>query len=316
MGDDPVHDMGTDFNKSHYHVIHKDTVKGIKATLACILANIILAIVKILTGIAGNSYALIADGIESITDVFSSAVVIGGFKIGSRPPDEKHPFGHGRAESLAAFVVSCAVLTAGVYIAFNAIAELIHPHFMPAQYTLYVLVGVVMVKEIMFRKLSRIGTDVGNLAMQADAWHNRSDALTSLAAFIGLSIALIGGERYASADEWAALFASGIIFFNGGRLLKTSVGELMDEQVSEQLAEEIRRIAAATPHVRGVEKCLARKSGRGYFVELHIEVDGAISVTEGHTIAHEVKNRLFHAQPLIIDTVVHVEPFANSSLDL
>lgn len=306
--------MDTDFNKSHYHVIHKDTIKGIKATLACILANIILAITKILTGMVGNSYALIADGIESITDVFSSAVVIGGFRIGARPPDEKHPFGHGRAESLAAFVVSCAVLAAGLYIAVNAVRELINPHFMPAHYTLYVLVGVVTVKEIMFRKLSKIGADVGNLAMQADAWHNRSDALTSLAAFTGLSIAFIGGERYASADEWAALFASGIIFFNGGRLLKTAVGELMDEQVSEQLAEEIRSIAAATPQVRGVEKCRARKSGRGYFVELHIEVDGAISVTDGHSIAHEVKNRLFQAQPLIIDTVVHVEPFVSSPL--
>jgi cation diffusion facilitator family transporter len=301
--------MDAEFNKSHYHAIHKNTIKGIRATLACILANIILAIVKILTGIIGNSYALIADGIESITDVFSSAVVIGGFTIGSRPPDEKHPFGHGRAESLSAFVVSCAVLMAGLYIAVNAVWELVNPHFMPARYTLCVLVGVIALKEAMFRKLSKIGTDVGNRAMQADAWHNRSDALTSLAAFIGLSIAFIGGERYARADEWAALFASGIIFFNGGRLLKTAVGELMDEQVSEQLAEDIRDIAASTPHVRGVEKCLARKSGRGYFVELHIEVDGAISVTEGHSIAHHVKSRLFQTQPLIINTVVHVEPF-------
>lgn len=303
--------MATDFNKSHYHAIHQDTVKGIQVTLACILTNIILAIVKILTGIAGNSYALIADGIESITDVFSSAVVIGGFKIGSRPPDEKHPFGHGRAESLAAFVVSCAVLMAGMYIAVNAVWELINPHFMPARYTLYVLVGVIALKEAMFRKLSKIGTNIGNLAMQADAWHNRSDALTSLAAFTGLSIAFIGGERYAGADEWAALFASGIIFFNGGRMLKAAVGELMDEQVSEHLAEEIQGIAASTSHVRGVEKCLVRKSGRSYFVELHIEVDGAISVTEGHAIAHQVKSRLFQKQPLIIDTIVHVEPFAD-----
>ncbi len=297
------------FNRLYYLRLDQSSAKGIKATLVCIFCNIILAVIKILTGVFGNSYALIADGVESITDVFSSFVVISGFKIGAKPPDEKHPFGHGKAESLAAFIVSLIVMLAAVFIAVKSALEIITPHFAPARYTLFVLVGVVIIKEIMFRKLWQVGGEVGNIAMKADAWHNRSDALTSLAAFIGLSIIQIGGERYAAADEWAALFASGIILWNGIQFYRASTGELMDEQAPAELEGKIKQAAAQEQGVLGVEKCRVRKSGRGYFIELHVEVDGKISVLEGHNIAHRVEGRLFRSELNIIDTVVHVEPF-------
>lgn len=299
------------FNRLYYFRIDRGSAKGIKATLVCIFCNVILAIIKILTGVFGNSYVLIADGVESVTDVFSSFVVIGGFKVGTKPPDENHPFGHGKAESVAAFIVSFIVMFAAVFIAVQSVFEIITPHSRPAAYTLFILIGVVIVKEIMFRKLWEVGGEVGATSMKADAWHNRSDALTSLAAFIGLVIAYIGGESYAGADDWAALFVSGIIFWNGVRFYRTAVGELMDEQAPEDLGEKIKRLAAGEPGVRAVEKCLVRKSGRGYFVELHIEVDGKISVTEGHAIAHRVQDRLFHSDLLIINTVVHVEPYSH-----
>lgn len=301
------------FNELYYRKLDQGSAKGIKATLFCVLANMILAVIKVLTGVFGHSYALIADGIESVTDVFSSFVVISGFKIGTKPPDENYPFGYGKAESLAAFIVSFIVIFAAVFIAVKSIFEIITPHQGPAPYTLFILIGVVVVKEIMFRKLWQLSGEVGATFMKADAWHNRSDALTSLAAFIGLSIAQVGGKRYASADEWAALFASGIILWNGIKFYQTAIGELMDEQVPEDLAGKIKRLAAGEAGVLAVEKCRVRKSGRGYFVELHIEVDGKVPVIEGHRVAHQVEDRLFHSELQIIGTVVHVEPHESTA---
>ncbi|MGE0269487.1 MAG: cation diffusion facilitator family transporter [Candidatus Omnitrophota bacterium] len=282
--------------------------RGMKMALINVSINMLLAAVKIVTGFMGSSYALITDGIESLMDIFSSAVVWGGLKIGARPPDDNHPYGHGKAESLAAMIVSATLIGVAAGIAVHSVKEVLTPHQAPASFTLFVLVAVILIKELMYRFLLKAGADIDSNALKADAWHSRSDALTSLAAFIGISVSLIGGKGYESADDWAALFASGVIFFNGFRLLRAAVADVMDAAVSPEFDEKVKGISKTVAGVIGIEKCRIRKSGLYFFIEIHVMVDGGISVTEGHRIGHAVKQALFDARLNILDVITHVEP--------
>ncbi len=270
--------------------------------------NIVLAIVKIVTGIVGNSYALIADGIESTADVVSSLVVWTGLKISSLPPDEDHPYGHGKAESIAGMIVALALLAAAVFIGIQSVREIITPHHGPAWFTLLVLALVIVTKEALFRFVVKVGDELTSTAVKGDAWHHRSDAITSAAAFVGISIALIGGKGYESADDWAALLGCTVIAYNGFRLLRTPLGEIMDAAVPAPVLKEVCGISAAVAGVVRVEKCRIRKSGLGLFVEIHVEVDGDLTVRRGHEIAHQVSDHLKSSSPSVQHVVVHVEP--------
>lgn len=270
--------------------------------------NGVLAIVKIVTGVLGNSYALIADGIESTADIVSSFVVWLGLKISSLPPDDDHPYGHGKAEPIAGMIVALALLGAAAFIAIQSAREIITPHHTPAWFTLLVLVLVIATKETLYRFVFKVGDDLSSTAVKGDAWHHRSDAITSAAAFIGISIALIGGKGYESADDWAALLACAVIVFNGYRILRSALGEIMDAAVPEPIQKQIRELASSVPGVTGVEKCRIRKSGLGLIVEIHIEVDGELPVKRGHEIAHEVSNRLTSSALSIQQVTAHVEP--------
>lgn len=284
---------------------------GIKSTLVGIFSSLILASIKIISGIVGNSYALIADGIESIADVFTSFVVLTGLKIASRPPDENHPYGHGKAEPLAALVVAIALFLAAFVIIYQSIHEIITPHHAPAEFTLLVLIIVVIIKEILFRRIKNVGTKIESVAVKNDAWHHRSDAITSGAAFIGILIAIIGGEGYESADDYAALFASVVIMYNGVKLMKPTVYELTDANLYEKLIADIKKVALKNEKVRDVEKCFVRKMGFDYYVDAHVVVDGNLKVSEGHLIAHEVKDSLIKFNPKIKEVLVHIEPDLN-----
>jgi cation diffusion facilitator family transporter len=281
---------------------------GLKISGGAIAINLILALVKISTGVIGNSYALIADGIESTTDIFSSLIVMGGLRISSRPPDEDHPYGHGKAESLAGLIVALFLLGAAALIAVQSIQEIRTPHHVPEWYTLIVLGLIILVKEWLFRRMFAIGDNIESSALKNDAWHHRSDAITSLAAFIGISVALIGGEGYETADDWAALLACGFIVFNGLRLLRNALNEVMDAAAPDGIEAQIRRIACDVDGVVEIEKCRVRKSGLGYQMDLHVVVDGTISVQEGHLIGHAVKDRLIEATILVTDAIIHIEP--------
>jgi cation diffusion facilitator family transporter len=249
-----------------------------------------------------------ADAIESLSDVVSSLIVAGGLRIASLPRDENHPYGHGKAEPVAATLVGCALLAAAATIAVLAVREIGEPHFAPAPFTLLVLVAVIATKETLFRFVFKVGESVASTAVKTDAWHHRSDAITSLAAFIGISIALVGGKGYESADEWAALFASGIIAFNAYRLLRPAVAEVMDAAAPGDITTAVRETAASLPDVVRVEKCLVRKMGLDYFVDIHIWVDGRISVREGHRIASTVRQAIRDSDDRVVDVLVHVEP--------
>lgn len=281
---------------------------GVKISGGAIAINLTLALVKVSTGVIGNSYALIADGIKSTTDIFSSLIVIGGLQISARPPDDDHPYGHGKAKSLAGLIVALFLLGAALLIAVQSIREIRTPHHAPAWYTLVVLAAIILVKEWLFRRMFTVGDEMESSALKNDAWHHRSDAITSLATFIGISVALIGGEGYETADDWAALVACGIIAFNGIRLLRKAINEVMDAAAPEDIEWQIREVACGVEGVVEIEKCRVRKSGLGYLMDLHVVVDGQISVQQGHIIGHTVKDRLIESPIPVTDAIIHIEP--------
>jgi cation diffusion facilitator family transporter len=281
---------------------------GARVALLGLVINVVLASVKIVAGVIGHAYVLIADGIESALDVGGSIVIWGGLTVAARPPDRTHPYGHGKAEPIAALVVAICVLAAAIGLAIESVREILTPHHGPAPFTLALLVVVIVIKEFLFRYVNRIGRDLESTAVQTDAWHHRSDALTSTAAFIGISVALIGGERWRSADDWAALFACAVIAANGVRLALPAFQEIMDTAPAGKIFGSILAVASSVPGVVEVEKCHARKMGLDYYVDLHVGVDGNISVHEGHEIAHRVKSAIQQSDSRIADVLVHIEP--------
>ncbi len=281
---------------------------GARVALAGMVVNVVLALAKVITGLLGNSYVLIADGIESTLDIAGSAVIWGGLKFAARPPDETHPYGHGKAEPIAAGIVSVGVILAAIALAVQSVREIYMPHHAPAPFTLIVLVAVIFIKEFLYRSVIRLGKNVASTAVQTDAWHHRADAMTSVAAFIGISISLIGGERWRAADDWAALFACAIIAGNGYRLLFPALHEIMDTAPRGEIVAGIETAATSVPGVIETEKCLVRKMGLSFYVDLHVGVDESISVRDGHHIAHQVKDAIRAANSHIADVLVHVEP--------
>jgi cation diffusion facilitator family transporter len=272
------------------------------------LVNLLLAGVKIVAGVLGGSYVLIADGIESTADVVSSLIVWSGLRFAALPADANHPYGHGKAESIASAIVSILLLGAAVMIAVQSLHEIQNPHDAPAPFTLVVLVVVVIVKELMFRLSWRTGSALDSAALKADAWHHRSDALTSAAAFVGITIALVGGKGFETADDWAALVACAIIAWNGIRLLRIALDEIMDAAVSPAIVNEVRKLAGDVQGVVEIEKCRVRKLGLHLAIDIHVVVDGELSVRSGHAIAHQVEAKLLNSKHRVNDVVVHIEP--------
>jgi cation diffusion facilitator family transporter len=287
---------------------NKSAEKGIRSTFIGIIVSILLAIIKATAGILGNSYALIADAIESTADVFTSIIVLTGLKIASKPRDMNHPYGHGKAEPIAGMIVASALFVAAIIIIIQSIHEIIIPHHAPASFTLIILVGVVITKELLFRFVIKVGENIESVSVKNDAWHHRSDAITSFAAFIGISIALIGGTGYEEADDYAALFASGIIIFNAYRLFKPAFSEIMDTAPPIHVLDGIKSAAGKVDGVMLIDKCLVRKMGLEFFVDIHVVVDRNLPVHVGHLIGHNVKDELMKFNPKISDVLVHIEP--------
>jgi len=281
---------------------------GARLALIGVGVNFALALIKVIAGLLGHCYVLIADGIESSLDIFSSLVIWFGLKVAAEPPDEEHPYGHGKAEPLASVAVALTVIAAAVGLAVESIHEIITPHHAPAPFTLAVLIGVIIIKETLFRKVSGAAQQLGSTAVKTDAWHHRADVLTSIGAFIGISVALIGGKGWEQADDWAALFTCGFIGFNGYKLLLPALLEVMDTAPPKELQAAVRAIAAGVPGVAEVEKCHVRKMGLNYYVDIHIGVDADLTVRAGHGISHAVKDTIRTVKPEIVDVLVHIEP--------
>ena len=281
---------------------------AIRTSYFSIAGNTALAVLKGAAGVLGNSYALIADAIESTTDIFSSLLVLFGLRYARRPADENHPYGHGRIEPLITFLVVAFLVFSATVIAFESIRHIQTPHQVPESWTLIVLGGIILWKELSYRYVLKRGKESGSSSLQADAWHHRSDAITSVTAFVGISIALLAGPGYESADDWAALLASAFILYNAYLIFRPALGEIMDEHVYDELIEDVRRSALEVEGVAGTEKCFVRKSGMRYLIDLHALVDGELSVREGHEIAHRLQDHLMDSLPNLGQVLVHIEP--------
>lgn len=282
--------------------------KAVRTTWFSIFGNTALAVIKWLAGYFGNSYAMIADAIESTTDIFASILVLFGLKYSARPADENHPYGHGRAETLITFLVVGFLITSALIIGHESIKNIQTPHAMPEPYTLFILGAIIIWKEISYRLVIRKSRETHSSSLKADAWHHRSDAITSVAAFIGIAVALILGKGYESADDWAALFASGFILYNSYLIFRPALGEMMDENVYDELIADIRKVAATVEGVVDTEKCFIRKAGMKYHVDLHATVKAEITVREGHDIAHLLKDTLREQLPQLGHVLIHIEP--------
>lgn len=281
---------------------------AIKVTYFSIAGNASIAVIKGLAGFFGNSYALIADAIESTTDIFSSLLVLFGLKYANKPADKNHPYGHGRAEPLITFLVVGFLITSATIIAYESIKNIGTPHELPKIWTLIVLVPLIIWKEISFRLVIKKAKETNSSSLKADAWHHRSDAITSIAALIGISIALYFGKGYETADDWAALFASGFILYNSYKIFKPALGEIMDEHLYDDLIADIRKVSLTVDGVVATEKCFIRKSGMKYHIDLHATVNANITVKRGHEIAHKLKDTLRNDIPQLGHVLIHIEP--------
>jgi cation diffusion facilitator family transporter len=286
-----------------------DQSRSVRSTQTGLLVNAGLAVTKILAGVLGNSYALVADGIESTADLLSSTVVLGGLRIAEREPDPDFPFGYGKAETLATAIVSLMLLGAAIAICIEAVREIITPHRAPAPWTLIVLLVVVLIKEVLFRKVIHVGHETGSEAVRADAWHHRSDAITSLAAFAGISVAVVGGPGWESADDWAALLAAIVIAWNGVRILRPALASLMDQSAGPELRTRVHAIASAVDRVKAVEKVIVRRVGADYYADLHVQADAGMTLHDSHVLSHDVKNAVMAQVPRMRDVLIHMEPF-------
>lgn len=282
--------------------------EAVNATYFSIIGNTSLAIIKGLAGFFGNSYALIADAIESTADIFASFLVLFGIKYSNKPADENHPYGHGRAEPLVTFIVVGFLITSATIICYESIQNIGTSHNLPKPWTLIVLGLIIIWKEYSFQKVMKKAILTNSSSLKADAWHHRSDAVTSVAAFIGISIALFFGKGYEEADDWAALFASFFILYNSYLIFRPALGEIMDEHRYEDLVDQIRAISLTVNGIYGTEKCFIRKAGMKYHVDLHAIVNGEISVKEGHDLAHKLKDTLRSEIIELGHVLIHVEP--------
>ena len=291
-----------------------DANRGIRAAQIGVVINAALAAIKMAAGVVGHAYALVADAVESLADIFASLIVWGGLHISAQPPDEDHPFGHGKAEALAAAVVSLMLVGAAVLIALHSIKEIRTPHKTPAPWTLGVLIVAMLIKWVLSRRVREVSKSTGSLAVEADAAHHLSDAFTSAAAFIGISIAVIGsrffgGRGWEQADDWAALLASFVIAYNGFSMLRGTVDDLMDRVPSKDVLQAIERAAHSVSEVMATEKLTARRSGTTYWVTLHVQAAPTLSLQEAHVVSGKVKSAIRAAVPKIAWVLVHMEPF-------
>ncbi|MCK0156649.1 cation diffusion facilitator family transporter [Cellulophaga sp. F20128] len=286
----------------------KNEEKAIQTVYFSIIGNVCLAIIKGFAGFFGNSYALIADAIESTTDIFSSLLVLFGLKYAKRPADKNHPYGHGKIEPLITFTVVAFLVTSATIIAYESIQNILTPHKIPKAWTLIVLGCIILWKEIAYRIVLKKSKETNSSSLRADAWHHRSDAITSITAFIGISIAIIFGKGYETADDWAALLASFFILYNSYLIFRPALGEIMDEQRYDDLIVIIREKSMHVEGVLGTEKCFVRKIGMKYHADLHVIVNGSVSVKIGHDIAHNLKDYLRQKIPNLAEVLIHIEP--------
>jgi len=292
--------------------VNSDHDRGLRSIQLSLVSNATLAVVKLTAGIVGHSYALVADAVESSADIFASLIVWTGLRIANRDPDQDYPFGYGKAETVAGATVSLMLITAAVGIAVQAVREIRIPHHAPAPWTLIVLVAVVVIKTLLGRRIGTVGSEVGSSAVQADAWHHYSDAITSAAAFVGISVSVMMGPGWETADDYAAMTASLVIAYTGIRMLRQATRDLMDRNPGAEVAAPVRRAAEGVLGVMAIEKLHVRRAGIVFHVEIHVQADPQLSLYASHALGGAVKSAIKAAQPRVRGVLIHMEPYESA----
>lgn len=276
------------------------------------MVNLLLGVVKLIGGIIGNSFALIADAVNSIGDVVTTVVVLFALRVAQRPADAEHPYGHTRAEGIAASNIALLVIVSAIIVGWEAMQRITVEHEIPPVWTLWIAGFNVLIKEGLYQYKVRVGKRTGSAAIIANAWDHRSDAFCSLAVLIGLAAIRVGGPQFIWADEAASLVVVAAIVWSGTQLFRSSASELMDVQADSEFVNDIRAAAMSVEGVRDVETLWVRKSGLEFFADIHIEVDQNLTVAEGHRIGHLVKDRLLAEFANLRDVLIHLEPFPHA----
>lgn len=278
-----------------------------RVALLGLALNAIIGFGKLAAGLLGNSYALVADAGESLVDVVGSLLVWAGLRYARVPADDEHPYGHWRAESLAALLASQLILLVGVAIAYGAFIRLLQDTPPPKPWTILVLLAVIVLKESMFRLQRKEAKRAASPALQSEAWHHRSDAITSVAALVGVTTAVLGGPRWAVCDPLAGMLAAAIVLFNGVRLARPPLLDLMDTTAPE-IANAATAIAMRDNAVHAVEQAHARRLGRRYWIDMHIEVDPTMTVENAHRTTGRLKESIRTELPAVTNVLIHIEP--------
>jgi len=295
-------DLNLDHSKRR---LYRDAARAVALGL---WINIALAAAKLIAGFAGNSFALLSDAANSVGDVCISTAVLFALWFAQRPADREHPYGHTKAEAIAGLSVSLLVAVSALAVGWSALWQLEQGAVRPAGWTVWVAAGNVLTKELLFWYTRHIGRTTGSLAVQASAWDHRSDAFCSLAVLVGLCVARFAGPQYLVADTIAALVVVAAVLWSAIRLFSRSVHELMDVQAEQHFLDRVREAALQVAGVEDIETLHLRKSGLEFFADIHVEVDGRITVDQGHRIGHHVKDELIRQFPRLRDVLVHIEP--------
>ncbi len=283
-----------------------------RAALLGLVVNLLLGIIKLAGGVIGNSFALIADAVNSIGDVVTTIVVLFALRVAQRPADAEHPYGHTRAEGIAASNVALLVILSACFVGWESVQRITVQHEIPPVWTLWIAGCNILIKESLYQYKVRIGKRTGSAALIANAWDHRSDALCALAVLIGLGTIRIGGTQFIWADEVASLIVVAVIVWSGIQLFRSSASELMDVQADSEFVGRVRAAAIEVAGVEEIETLWVRKSGLEFFADIHLEVDQHLTVAEGHRIGHQVKDRLLDRFPNLRDVLVHLEPFPHT----
>jgi cation diffusion facilitator family transporter len=276
--------------------------------IASMLISAALATAKIIVGLNANSTAVVSDGLESVGDVLTSGLVLFGLFIAAKPPDSEHPYGHGRLETLSALVVGMILIASGSLIAFRSIQRAWESQHTPAAYAVWPLIASIGVKSAMSLTKWRLGRKIRSAALTADAWHDTVDIFSGTVALIAVGITLFDPLRFAAADHLGGSAVGLIVIFVGARVVRDTTLQLMDTMPDLEDMQRIREVGLSVPGALGIEKCYARKTGLQWHVDLHLDVDPAMSVFSSHEIASEVRARIREKLDWVADVLVHVEP--------
>jgi len=281
---------------------------GQRVALAGMIVSGTLALVKIVAGMAGHSTAVVADGLESASDVFASGFVLLGLTLAAKPADSNHPYGHGRVEILTGLLIGLVLTAGGALISYGSLQRIGEPRAPLAAFVIWPLAVSLAAKSVLAATKFHYGRTLHSDALTADAWNDLMDTLSAVAALIAVGLSLIDPERFLDADRYGGFIVGLIVITAGIRVSRDTAMQLMDTMPDDAMMDQVRAVAAKVAGVRGIEKCFARKTGTRYHVDLHMEVDPDMTVRQSHDLAHQVRLRILGTLDWVADVLVHVEP--------